>query len=112
MLARLARDLPAFIRRTMTLDEAAERVRRRIASREQTFLSLVERAIYGHRPSPYRELLRCAGCELGDFKRLVTGEGIEGALRVLADRGVYVTFDELKGRRPAERSDRFLCRSL
>lgn len=103
MLARLARDLPAYMRRTMTLDEAAERMRRRIASRERAFFSLVERAIYQHGPSPYRQLLRHAGCELGDLERLVRTEGIEGALRILADAGVYVTFDELKGRRAAVR---------
>jgi hypothetical protein len=103
MLARLTRDLPGFMRRTMTLDEASERLRRRIQSRERSFLSLVKRAIYQHAASPYRQLLRHVGCEYGDLERLVRAEGIEDALRVLAERGVYVTFDELKGRRVAVR---------
>ena len=39
---------------------------------------------------------------------MVAGEGIEGALTRLARDGVYVTFDELKGRREIVRgSERF-----
>src|SRR5262249_49908726 len=62
------------------------------------FLHLVERAIYPYPRSPYRSLLRAAGCEPGDLRALVAREGLEGALGQLADRGVYVSFDEFKGR--------------
>lgn len=39
-----------------------------------------------------------AGVEPGDAKALVREEGVEGALRMLAAKGVYATRDELKGR--------------
>jgi len=102
-IARLTRDLPGFLRTPLSEAEAAVRIRQRLETRDTLFLASVERAIYGHARSPYRRLLRHAGCELGDLRALVQHEGIEGALTILAARGVYVSFDELKGRREAIR---------
>jgi len=101
--ARLTRDLPPFLRHPLTAAEAHLRVQARLATREARFFEVLERAIYVHPDSPYLRLLRAAGCELGDVRALVATEGIEGALRVLADRGVYVSFDEMKGRRETVR---------
>jgi hypothetical protein len=56
--------------------------------------------------NPYRQLLRLAGCEHGDLERLVRQEGLEGALSGLYRAGVYLTVDEQKGRRPAQRGSR------
>ena len=105
-LARLTRDLPRFLRTTITADDARAQVRQRLETREARFANLVERAVYGFPRSPYLALLRHAGCELGDLRALLRQEGIEGALGNLAQRGVYVTFDELKGRRDAIRGSR------
>ena len=99
MTARLARDLPAWLRQPLSLEQAGERVRHGLTVRAANFLDVVERAIYRQPNSPYLRLLRHAGCELGDLRRLVAQEGVEGALAILAERGVYVTFEELKGRR-------------
>jgi hypothetical protein len=105
---RLTRGLPRYLRHPFTPDEARHLLLRRLATREQRFLTVVEQAIYDHPRSPYLALLRSAGCELGDVQQLVVAEGLDGTLRTLARRGVYVTFDELKGRRDAVRgSQRF-----
>ncbi len=106
MLARMTRDLPGYLRTTLTLDEVRALLRHRMATREQRLMTVVERAIYGSDRSPYRALLRHAGCELGDFRALVSREGIEGALTILAGQGVYVTFDEFKGQAEAVRGSR------
>jgi phenylacetate-coenzyme A ligase PaaK-like adenylate-forming protein len=103
MLTRFTRDLAGFLGTPLSVEEAHRRIRQRLANREAMLLSSVKRAIYQHSRSPYLALLRHAGCELGDLDRLVRQEGIEGALANLAARGVYVTFDELKGRRVAVR---------
>lgn len=103
MAARLGRDLPRFLRRPLTPEQAREGVRRRMATRERRFLALIDRAVYGVARSPYRRLLANAGCERGDLHALVAQEGLEGALRRLVGLGVYVSFDELKGRREAVR---------
>jgi hypothetical protein len=108
LAARFLRDLPAYLRRPVTLDESRQVLARRLAGRERDFLDLARRAIYDHPPSPYRELLRWAGCEWGDVARLVERDGVEGALGALLRSGVYLTADELKGRRPVTRGARTL----
>jgi hypothetical protein len=95
--------LERHLRRPVTPDEALAMLRRRLECREKDFLDLVRRTIFGHRGSPYRELLCQAGCDYGDLERLVRQEGVEGALRVLYRAGVYLTAAELKGERPVER---------
>jgi hypothetical protein len=44
-----------------------------------------------------------AGCEYGDLADLVEREGLEAALLTLYRAGVYLTVEELKGRRPIVR---------
>jgi hypothetical protein len=74
-----------------------------MARRDAAFLEKVDRAIFANPVSPYRALLRSAGCEPGDVRRLVEEAGVEGTLERLRDAGVYVTFDEFKGRAPVRR---------
>jgi hypothetical protein len=74
-----------------------------LEAREASFLSIVRRAIFDNRLSPYRPLLEAAACEFGDVEKLVVSEGIEGTLRALLQAGVYLTVDEYKGRHPVER---------
>jgi hypothetical protein len=60
-------------------------------------------------PAPYRELLKIAGCEFGDLRRLVEMDGLEGALGSLFRRGVYLTVDEFKGHCPIVRGSATLA---
>lgn len=87
----------------MSLDEALRRVARIFETREETFLDLMERAVFGYARSPYLPLLEAAGCELGDVRDLVSSVGIEATLRRLRGAGVYVSFEEFKGRCPIVR---------
>jgi hypothetical protein len=99
---RLLTGLPAFVRRPLTLAESRHRLAERLAERETDFLRVVRRAV-SVEASPYRALLRRAGCEDGDLAQLLREDGVEGALRTLAREGVYVTVDEFKGRQPIVR---------
>lgn len=101
--ARFVAGLISPSSRGLGLAEAQSSLRERLAHREGEFLGLVDQAIYRNPSSPYRRLLAVAGCEFGDVEKLVGTEGIEGALAELYRRGVYLTVDELKGRRPAVR---------
>jgi len=103
MLGRLGRDLPRYLRRPLSVEEARRRVSLGVERRERRFLALVDRTVYGDRRSPYRVLLRHVGCERGDLHALVVREGLESTLRHLAALGVFVSFDEFKGRRAAVR---------
>jgi hypothetical protein len=101
---RYARRLKTFVREILTPTEARARIEQQLHSRGETFLNVLEHAVYGNPHSPYRPLLESAGVELGDVARLVQTDGLEPTLGRLYDAGVYVTLDEFKGRVPLERS--------
>jgi hypothetical protein len=100
---RFALGLRGFLRKTITLEEAQAIVGQRLAERETNFLRLVERGIFGYPRSPYLPLLKLAQVELGDIQNMVRAKGLEDALRALREAGVYITFEEFKGREPIVR---------
>jgi hypothetical protein len=102
--ARFPFSLRRFLRHRLTMDDARRKLRDGMDHREENFLQIVERSIYGYPRSPYLALLKMAGCELGDLRALVRQRGLEGALRELRDAGVYTTYEELKGRKPIVRN--------
>jgi hypothetical protein len=103
---RFALGMYRFFRHTLTLEEAKAIIRKRMAERESNFLRLIEKGVFGYPRSPYGPLLKLAGCEMDDIRTMVRMEGLEKTLQALRDAGVYVTFEEFKGRRPIEREGR------
>ena len=103
MYGRFAWGLRGFLRETITLEEAKAIVRRRMAERETNFLRLIEKGIFGYPRSPYLPLLKLAQVEMGDIQNMVRAKGLEDTLRALREAGVYVTFEEFKGREPMAR---------
>jgi hypothetical protein len=101
--SRFLLGLPAFARYRLDPAQSRSILVQRLERRAGDFLDLMKRAVFGRPGSPYRALLRHAGCELGDLERLVRDDGLEGALRALLHQGVYLTVDEIKGRRPVVR---------
>ena len=101
--ARFMAALPGLLRRPIGADGARAVLHARFAQRQADFLASVDRLVYRSADSPLRRLLAAAGCGRGDLERLVTREGVEGALRVLLRHGVYLSADEFKGRRPVAR---------
>ncbi len=101
---RFAWGLRDFLSQRTTPEQARAMVRQRLAERELNFLRMLERGVYGHPGSPYLPLLKLAGCELGDLRNLVRARGLEGTLRALREAGVYVSFEEFKGRTPMVRN--------
>jgi hypothetical protein len=95
--------LPVVLRRRLTLEEASTVVTQRLIRREEYFLSNLRNSIFAYPRSPYLELFRTVGCEYGDVEKLVRGQGVEGALKVLFHHGIYFSVDEFKGRHPAVR---------
>jgi len=100
---RFAVGLRRFLREIPTPAQAEEIVRRRLTERKENFLLVAEKAVYGYAKSPYLTLLREARCELGDLRNAVRRKGLETALRDLREAGVYITFEEFKGRKPIRR---------
>ncbi len=92
-----------FLRHRLSLDEAQNILRQRMAEREVNFLRVVERTIFGNPSSPYRPLLKLAGCEMGDLRSMIRSKSLEGTLAALREAGVYVTFEEFRGLTPITR---------
>jgi len=103
---RIFRNLTRLVNRPISLAESKALIRRRLATREEVFLRFVRRHIYDYPRSPYLALLRHAGAELGDLQNLVRQRGLEGALAALRDEGVYLSFEEFKGRTDVVRGGR------
>jgi hypothetical protein len=103
MAARFVRALPGYLRRPLTPEECRARLTRQLEQREASFLSILERGVFGNARSPYLALLRQAGIKHGDLAASVRQHGVERTLGELYDAGVYVTLDEFKGRRPMRR---------
>jgi hypothetical protein len=97
--------LPVFLQRPVSTEESQQALAQRLARRPAGFLDLIRHAVYHNPSSANRQLLRHAGCELGDLENLVRSDGVEGALATLLRQGVYMTVDELKGRRPIVRGN-------
>lgn len=97
--ARFALALPAFFRRRITIEEARLAVRQRLADREGLFLRMAKRAIFDHPASPYLWLFERAGIGLPDLETLLKRDGLDATLVFLRSAGVFVSFEEFKGRR-------------
>ena len=103
MYARFAMGLRGFLRYTISLEEAKAIVKKRMEEREMNFLRLIKKGVFGYPNSPYLPLLKLARCELGDIENMVRSRGLEDTLLALREAGVYVTFEEFKGREPIVR---------
>jgi len=104
MFLRFAGGLHRFLSTPMSWDDCRRLLDEQRRDREKIFLRVLEQAVYRRAESPYRKLLAWAGVELGDVRKMVDEDGIEGALSRLLDAGVYVHFEEFKGKRPIRRS--------
>jgi phenylacetate-coenzyme A ligase PaaK-like adenylate-forming protein len=101
---RYVTELAGYLRHTMTLAEARASIEQHLAARDESFLDILDRAVYARPESPYYKLLAHAGAELGDLRRQVRQDGLEATLDKLYDAGVYVSSEEMKGRRPIQRN--------
>ncbi|HYB90815.1 MAG TPA: hypothetical protein VEC38_07205 [Candidatus Binataceae bacterium] len=103
MLVRFYRGLRRFLRAPLSVSEAEQSLRVYLDARENSFLDLMDRAVYRQPRSPWRTLLDNARIELGDVREMVRRSGIESTLARLYDAGVYVTVQEAKGKQPIVR---------
>jgi hypothetical protein len=105
---RLTSDLGPFARTPISREEAEAGIAQRLASRERRWLALMDREVFARPRHAYARLLAISGCTRGDLRNLVESEGLEGALGTLGRAGVYLTFDEFKGRRIIVRGSQVL----
>jgi phenylacetate-coenzyme A ligase PaaK-like adenylate-forming protein len=97
--------LRRFLNETYSIDDVKSTIRDQITNREENFLNTIRTSIYDYPNSPYLPLLKRAKLTHADIEQLVSRNGLEGTLAELYEAGVYVTFEELKGRIPIKRGD-------
>ena len=100
--------LKNFLGGRITTDQAIELARKalseRIRKREENFLNLIERGIFGYPKSPYLHLLSPKKITFSDIKKMVDREGLEKMLEELQAEGVYFTIEEYKGKSRVSRN--------
>ena len=103
MFARFPFALRTFSRDPLGPSRARDLVRERMANRGERLIRVIERSVFTRPSSPYLALMRHAGCEAGDVSTMIRSDGVESALTSLRAAGVYVKFEEFKGRKPIVR---------
>jgi len=106
--ARLMVELPRFLRGRIDRRQARRMVADMTAGRAERFLAKLQSAVFENPTSPYGILCRWAGCEFGDVTKLVATDGVEGTLEAMRRAGIYVQWEELKGRSPIVRGSQSL----
>jgi hypothetical protein len=96
-------ELRKFLREPLTLEKAKAIIRQRMEQRDANFLRLLQHGIFGYPKSPYLPLLKLAHCDFSDIETMVRSHGLEQTLHALRTAGVYITFEEFKGREPIVR---------
>jgi hypothetical protein len=103
-LLRSARALATLVHRPLTPERAMALVRTRMARRDRLFLQMVEEAIWPYPASPYRRLFEWAKWSPDRLAQSVRQRGLDATLQTLFDAGVYLRYEEFKGRIPIERA--------
>ncbi len=101
--SRLAFSVRGFLRGTVSLEQSKQVIAARFQNRERTFLSIVQKGIYGNPKSPFLKLLEVANCEFEDIESMVNQDGIESTLHKLLAEGVYLSGEEFKRKREVVR---------
>lgn len=103
MFGRFARGIRRYLEQPLTVEDCRRIVAEAEFRRDDHFLLLLRRAVYGNPRSPYRRLLEHARVEYGDVEREVLSNGVEAATKRLYEAGVHVGFDEFKGNKAIQR---------
>jgi hypothetical protein len=95
--------LRSHVHNILTETEARQIILERLTNREENFIQLLKTNVFDHPSSPYLPLFRAAQLTHDDVKKLIIRQGIEVTLEELYDAGIYITFEEYKGRVPIKR---------
>lgn len=97
--------LRAYVHNPITQAQAEQTILDQLANREDNFLKILKSNVFDYPQSPYLPLLKLANLTYADVEKMVAEIGLESTLEALYDAGVYVTFEEFKGRVPIQRGD-------
>lgn len=93
-----------YMRKPINKESAISEIRQRIENRDKYFLNFARKLIYENPNSPYRKLLKWAGCEYSDLETGIHTDSLESTLEKLRSAGVYLTLEEFKSQVPVCRN--------
>jgi hypothetical protein len=97
--------LRGFLKNTVTRSDAKQTMLKQLANREENFLKALETNVFNYPRSPYLRLFQAANVTHADVKTMISQQGMEDTLEELYDAGIYITFEEFKGRVPIKRGN-------
>jgi phenylacetate-coenzyme A ligase PaaK-like adenylate-forming protein len=97
--------LRGFLRHTVKIEEIKTKFIEQSANREGTFLQTLKTNVFDYPRSPYLPLFNQANLTYSDVEKMVKQQGLDQTLDSLYDAGIYVTFEEFKGRVPLKRGN-------
>lgn len=86
------------------LELAEKALRERVSRRQENFLNLVERGVFGYSKSPYLKFLSAKKITFQDIKLWVEKIGLEATLAKLQTEGIFFTVEEYKGKHEVSRN--------
>jgi len=101
---RFLTGLRRYLNQPLSYAQAVSIIEQRLETRDQSFIDLVEKSVFNYPSSPWLWLFTQAGCSLGDLVSEIKIHGLEKTLGMLKDSGVYLSFEEYKGKTPVERN--------
>ncbi len=99
----MARGLRRLVRHPVAVATAERTVAEEVRTRGERFLGMLDTLVWPYAAGPLHRLLTHAGVDAGAARELVAQHGLDGALEVLRDAGVYVSYEEYQGREEARR---------
>jgi len=96
-------NIKKFLNKTIFLEECQGLIKKGMENREENFFFYIRNLIYNQKRNPYLELLKLSHISYEDVEKMVAQEGIEGTLQLLKEEGIYITFEEFKGKKETRR---------
>jgi hypothetical protein len=100
-----ALQLRGFLRNTVTEAEIKQTILEQLANRDGNFIKILKTNVFDYPRSPYLPLFKAARLTHSDVEKMVNQRGLEKTLDELYDVGIYITFEEFKGRVPIKRGN-------
>lgn len=95
--------LRSYLRNTVTEADVQKTLLEQVANREENFIKILKTNVFDYPRSPYLPLFNAAKLTHADVQKMVEQQGLETTLEELYEAGVYITFEEFKGRVPIKR---------
>jgi phenylacetate-coenzyme A ligase PaaK-like adenylate-forming protein len=97
--------LRGFLQNPVSIEDVKATFIQQSANREENFIKTLKSNVFDFPRSPYLALFKAARLAHSDIEKMISQQGFEQTLEELYDAGIYITFEEFKGRIPIKRGN-------